>query len=383
MRQTLQTLYKKPVAMAGVIASGVQNAKKRMFAAQSLVQAEKTPFDLIYEEDIVRLRYYPPLRETAFVVDGQILPVVSSPYRVPLVLVAPLAVNMFIYDLFPHRSLVKYLRGCGFELYLIDWGRPTQDHNHFSLQTYYGQWMPKLLAKVREHSGQQEISLHGWSLGGLFCVCYAAMGDPHVANLVLVGAPGDYHANGVLGRQYQRLARSLRWLDEHTGWRIHNTRKRWWRSPGWANALAFKLTNPVASVRGYLDLLRNLHDQDYVVAHATNGAFLDDMVAYPGAVMQDVIQFLLTDNLVAKGKVPSRAGQALSLRAIVANVLAVCGRADPIVTRECTAAILAHVSSADTRLMDVEGGHMGILAGSKAPSQIWPEVAQWLSQRSN
>ena len=29
---------------------------------------------------------------------------------------------MYIYDLFPDRSLVKYLRAQGFELYMIDWG---------------------------------------------------------------------------------------------------------------------------------------------------------------------------------------------------------------------------------------------------------------------
>ena len=32
---------------------------------------------------------------------------------------------MLIYDLFPQRSLVRYLRARGFELYMVDWGRPV------------------------------------------------------------------------------------------------------------------------------------------------------------------------------------------------------------------------------------------------------------------
>ena len=67
--------------------------------------------------------------------------------RTPLVLVAPLAVNMLIYDLFPQRSLVRYLRARGFELYMVDWGRPGRHHNHLSLSSYFADYLPKLLCR--------------------------------------------------------------------------------------------------------------------------------------------------------------------------------------------------------------------------------------------
>lgn len=267
------------------------NAGQRLFRSDALVQADATPFQVISDDGLVQLRYYPPLRDTEIELDnGDVVPVSTRTQRTPLVLVPPLAVNMLIYDLFPRRSLVRYLRARGFELYLVDWGRPGRAENHHSLATYFAEKLPALLERVREHSGERRLSLHGWSFGGLFSLCYAGLGqDPDLANLVLVGTPTDYHRNGALGKQYRRLSRNLKWLRRRTGLRAHDLNPAWLRSPGWANSLAFKLTNPVASVQGYWNLVKNLHDRDFVSAHATNGAFLNDMVAYPGGVIQDII----------------------------------------------------------------------------------------------
>lgn len=358
------------------------NARDRLLDATSLVQAEQIAFEVIYQQDIVRLRYYPPLQEDSIDVSGEQVSVRHDPFAVPLVLVAPLAVNMLIYDLFPDRSLVRYLRARGFELYLIDWGRPVRRHDSLRLADYYAGMMPVLLEKVRQHSGKKKLSLHGWSFGGLFSLCYAALGDPDIENLALIGAPLDYHRNGALGRQYQFLSRQAQQLEKHTGLRVHRTSKSWWRSPGWMNSLMFKLTNPVGSVQGYIDLLKNLHDREYVKAHATQGAFLDDMVAYPGGVVQDIIQFLWVDNVLAGDRLPEPDSER-GFAAVQANLLLVTGRNDPIVTEQCSLPILGLVRSEDKTHLRVPGGHMAILGGSGAPKAIWPQVADWLEARSS
>ncbi|MFN3712469.1 MAG: alpha/beta fold hydrolase [Alcanivoracaceae bacterium] len=357
------------------------NARDRLLDANSLVQAELTPFEVIHQQDIVRLRYYPPLQEDSIEISGEQVSVRHESLAVPLVLVAPLAVNMLIYDLFPDRSLVRYLRARGFELYLIDWGRPERRHDELHLSDYFAGMMPGLLEKVREHSGQRRLSLHGWSFGGLFSLCYTALGDPDIVNLALIGAPLDYHRNGALGRQYRVISRQAQLLEKTTGMRVHRTNKRIWRSPGWMNSLMFKLTNPVGSVQGYVDLLKNLHDRDYVKAHATQGAFLDDMVAYPGGVVQDIIQYLWVDNILADNRLPLHNSEA-GFDAVKANLLLVTGRNDPIVTEQCSLPILSLVSSPDATHLRVPGGHMAILGGSGAPKAIWPDVADWLAERS-
>ncbi len=360
----------------------LDNGRARLFDAQQLSQAEQTPYQTLFDDGLVKLRYYPPLTENAIPLsDGTVVPVSQTTQRTPLVLVAPLAVNMLIYDLFPQRSLVRYLRARGFELYMVDWGRPGRYHNHLSLSSYFADYLPKLLVHVRQHSGEQKLSLHGWSFGGLFSLCYAALGnDPDISNLVLIGAPTDYHRNGALGGQYRALSRRAKWIRKRTGLRIHDVPADLLRSPGWVNSLAFKLTNPIGSLQGYWSLMKNLHDRDFVASHATNGAFLDDMVAYPGGVIQDIIRYLWTDNVVAHGQLPME-GTDGHLNQVTANVLNITGANDPIVTPECSQAMKPLIRSKDKTFVTIDGGHMGILGSAAAQKQSWGRIADWLIER--
>ena len=82
------------------------------------------------------LRYYPPLAEDFIELDGEMIDVERTPHKTPIVIVPPLAVNMLIYDLFPQRSLVRFLRAKGFEVYLIDWGVPTRQPIHHHPASY-------------------------------------------------------------------------------------------------------------------------------------------------------------------------------------------------------------------------------------------------------
>ena len=42
----------------------------------------------------------------------------------------------------------------------------------------------------------------------------------------------------------------------------------------------------------------------------------------------------------------------------------------------------SRVSSDDVTHLDMPGGHIGLMAGSKAKHEIWPELADWLRERS-
>lgn len=338
-----------------------RNLRDRLLRPDSLSLASQTPFEVIATTEIVSLRHYPGPG------DGS--------GRAPVVIVPPLAVNMHIYDLFPERSLVAWLRDQGHPVYLIDWGRPGRQQAHYRFATYLQHFMPTLLQVVRAHSGVQSLTLHGWSLGALFAYAYAALGDPHVERLVLIGPPCDYHAKGM---QNRRLARPIKALERRAGWRVHDTAQRLWHVPGWANALGFKLMSPAGTVQGYLELMRRLDDRAFVQAHATNAAFLDDMVAYPGGFVQDILQFLITDNLLAQGRLPI-AGCTANLASVRARVLIVVGDKDPIITPQASKRLIALMPEARCEMIEVPGGHMSIVSGSRAPLDIWPRVATWLA----
>lgn len=359
------------------------NAFDRVFKAASLVQAGQTPFETLHTNGLVSLRYYLPLEEDAIEIDGMTIPVESSTHKTPIVIIPPLAVNMLIYDLFPTRSLVRFLRAKGFEVYLIDWGIPQREHTHYNLHTYVAELLPEYLNRVREHSGEQELSLHGWSMGGMFTMFYSALSrDQHIRNAIVVGLPIDSHASGVLGMMYQRLAEISGTVYRRTGFHIHNVKPHWFHTPGWANTLGFKLTNPIGSAMGYWELLVRLGDREFVTNHATTSAFLDKMVAYPGGVIQDTLVRVWIDNQLAKGQI--QIGDDFArLENVNANLLAIAGETDTLATPGAAKRIMDHVSSVDKTFKVTPGGHMGILAGSKAPRASWLELAGWLAARSD
>jgi polyhydroxyalkanoate synthase len=358
------------------------NARDRLLRPNEISQAGLTPYDVIADDGLVSLRHYRPLHDTQILVDGQLIPVSKKRHRVPLVIVPPLAVNMLIYDLFPQRSLVKYLLARGFDVYLIDWGTPSIKHAHYNLHTYVVELLPDLLAKVRAHSGEQDLSLHGWSMGGILALCYCGVRpDAHIRNLVVLGAPVNSHASGTLGKVYQFISNRAEWVREHTGFRIHNLNPRLLYTPGWVNTLGFKLTNPVGSVMGYWDLVRRLGDRDFVVEHATNAAFLDRMVAYTGGIVQDMMVRIWIDNEMADGRMPV-GGEEARLDRVQANLLAFAGKSDTMVTQDALVTLMDLVGSADRSFHVIPGGHMGILSGSKAPATAWKTTADWLAARS-
>ena len=359
------------------------NAFDRVFHATSMLQAGQTHFETLHTDGLVSLRYYPPLREDFIELDGITIPVERKNHQTPVVIVPPLAVNMLIYDLFPQRSLVRFLRAKGFEVYLIDWGTPTRAHSHYNLHTYVAELLPAALTRVREHSGQQELSLHGWSLGGMFTLFYSALSkDQHVRNAIVLGSPVDSHASGVLGLLNQRLADLAGFIRKRTGFRIHDLRPHWFHSPGWVNTIGFKLTNPIGSVMGYWKLIIRLGDREFVTSHATTAAFLDRMVAYPGGVVQDTVVRIWIDNQLSRGTVQIGDEEA-QLANVNANLFAVAGSEDTMVTPAAAKRLMDHVSSEDKTFRVTQGGHMGILAGSKAPQESWLEIAEWLAERSD
>ena len=361
----------------------LKNTFDRVFRASSLVQAGKTPFEVLHTDGLVSLRYYPPLSESTIELDDMTIAVEQTRHKTPIVIVPPLAVNMLIYDLFPQRSLVRFLRAKGFEVYLIDWGVPTRKHSHYNLHTYVAELLPAALNRVRRHSGQQELSLHGWSLGGMFTLFYAALSrDQNIRNVIVVGSPIDSHASGILGLVYQGISRAADFVQRRTGFKLHDLQPVWFHSPGWANTIGFKLTNPIGSFKGYWELLVKLGDRDFVADHATTSAFLDRMVAYPGGIVQDAVVRLWITNQPSKGKIQI-GDDVARLENVNANLFAIAGETDTLAMPDAVGKIQDHVSSKDVTFRVTPGGHMGILAGSKAPKASWLELAEWLAARSD
>ncbi|CBL44047.1 Putative poly(R)-hydroxyalkanoic acid synthase (Pha) [gamma proteobacterium HdN1] len=370
-----------------------RNARDRIFNPESLVRTGNTPFEVLHDNGLVKLRYYSPVQTSPAqanaptqtsnrALDASSAAPALEPAQpatpIPLVIVPPLAINMLVYDLFPERSFVQYFTQLGFPVYLIDWGTPGLRQAHYTLSRYVKKLMPEFIGKVREHSGSDELSLQGWSMGGGIALAYTAYHHDHnIRNLLIMGTAIDGHANGPLGRNYQKLAN---WLEK----RNLNARKlpaSMAYSPAWMNIVGFKLSDPVGSLRGYRDLLKNLHDRDYVAQHATQAAFIDNLVAYPGGVIRDWMASVWLENETARGQI-TLGREVTHLRTIKSNVLGIAGSTDTLANVNCCKALMNVVGSQDKQFHVAPGGHTGIMAGSRAREAVWEKASEWLLARS-
>lgn len=359
------------------------NAFDRVFLPGTMVRSEQTPHEIIHTYGITSVRYYPPLEEAHIELnDGTSLPTQGEVHGVPLVFVPPLAARPTIFDLLPTRSLVKYFVARGFRVYLIDWGEPGREQAHYGLGDYVDDLMPEALARIREHAQVQDLSLFGWCLGGLFCLMYAGVShDAHLRNIVTVASPIDTREGDIMGRLTAALMKPAEMVRKLTGFRVHNLAPERFTLPGWANSLAFKLTNPIGSITTYWDLVLRLWDRDFVESHTTTSAFLNNMLAYPGRLVQDMVVKFAIDNDLSRGSIELD-GKAVRLDRIEASVLIFAGEADNLVTPDAARKSLDLVAAQDKRYVLAPGGHMGVLSGSKAQDAVWKVAADWLEARS-
>lgn len=363
--------------------AAVNNAYDRLFRTDSLIKSNQTPFDVIYSNGLMSVRAYQPLQESEIeLTDGSRLPVSPREHAVPIVIVPPLAASPLIFDLLPERSLVRYLLASGYRVYLVDWGEPQREHAHLGMKDYAEDMLSQAVAQIREHAACQPLTLMGWCMGGLFCLMYAGLShDPAIKNIVTIASPVDSQSSGVGGRIIRGLVGPANLIRRYTRFRLNKVDPVLLQVPGKFNALAFKLTNPVGSIMTYWDLMVNLWDREFVESHTTTSDFLNNMLDYPGGIIQDFALKFGLNNDLSKGEI--RIGDKLSsFDKITASILAFAGEADTLVTPRAAHKSLELVASSDKEFVIAPGGHAGVVMGAKAQSSVWAVIADWLATRS-
>ena len=106
-----------------------------------------------------------------------------------------------------------------------------------------------------------------------------------------------------------------------------------------------------------------------------------DNPPFPARAYREWITWMYKENRLVAGRLTLR-GQRVDLAAIEQNLLVVTAGADRIAPPQGAVPLLDLVASEDVTHLDRPGGHIGLMAGSKAKHEIWPELADWLSERS-
>ncbi len=361
----------------------VKNAYQRRRYPERFIQKDSTPYEEIHRDGIMAVRYYRPLAVDHLYIEGETLVVRQQRYTRPLVLVPPLGVFAWIFDLMIERSLVRYLLAQGYEVYLIDWGNPKDPpYQGLTLEDYVVRWFPAAMQAIRAHSGQRQLNLMGYCMGGLLALLYLGCGDDRdVTALVTIASPLDARRMGVAGRLSQAIAAPSAWIRAHTRFRLDQIDAERFHVPGKWVSRAFKMTSPLSPFTSYLSMVRNLADREYIVRYMSMNAWFDNMADYPGGTVQEMLQKLGLANQLARGSL--RIGQReVDFQRIDCDLLAFAGSSDAIVPMAAAYRIMDLVASRDKRFHLVPGGHAGVFAGASAVHTTWAISAEWLAERS-
>lgn len=357
VKYTLKRTYKQ-----------LQHLSQHLFNIKNLVISQQIPYQCIFKFGPCQIRYYPA---------------VARKYQEPLVFVAPLAINMSIYDLYPDRSLIGYFIERGFDVYLIDWGKLSFQHRHLNFIDFIQQFIPSCITRIREHARTEQISLHGWSMAGLFVLLYSASAHPNfVKNLIVLGSPIDSYASGNIGKLYNKLNQLLQHNSTLKAFVYQNKFPHaLTHSPGLLNTLGFKLLTPKAWYHSHKQLLMHLDNAKMRQQHATINHFLNHMIDYPGALIQDMLFNFWLQNPLTQGKITLH-GQLIELKNINCSLLVGAGDTDQIVTAAAAQPLTQLTNSQDVSYQLIPGGHLGLMSSQKSAEIFWPTLYTWLKQRS-
>jgi poly[(R)-3-hydroxyalkanoate] polymerase subunit PhaC len=320
----------------------------------------RTPYDVVLRHDKLEVRRYRPAIE---------LP--QRPYALPVLLIPPLMVKPFIFDLHPGRSLVRFLLDRGFEVYLVDFGEPDRADAYVTLDDYVVDWIPRACRAVKKDAHSKELSLLGYCMGGLFALMHAAANrDASVRNIVSIGSPLDVNKMGLFA-----------WAAKIGGGQVELLARQMGNIPGGLSSIAFRLLTPMKNVTRYADLFMNMWDREYVNGFDAMNEWVSQFIDYPQAAFVQFVDEFMRKNELVRGKMSFR-GKVADLNHVHASMLLFAGRTDRIAPPPAVRAIIDAVASTDITYRLVPGGHMGVFAGATAPRSVWQPTAEWLAERS-
>jgi polyhydroxyalkanoate synthase len=294
-------------------------------------------------------------------------------HAVPVLLIFALINRPHIFDLRPGNSFVEYLLEEGFDVFLLDWGVPGGEDGDMGLDSYVCDELPWGIRETLRAADQDEVTLVGWCIGGTLAAMHAAL-EPEgpVRNLALLTTPidttGSLYANWV-GRE---------------GFDVDRVSDALPAIPGAGVDMANKMMKPVTN---YWTTYRRLWDQVRAGTarrdpYQAMAKWVADNPPFPSRAYREWITWMYKENRLVRGTLRLR-GRRVDLGRIDHNLLVVTAGADHIAPAQGTAPVLEMVSSADVTHIDRAGGHIGLMAGSKARQEIWPEIVDWLEERSS
>ena len=208
------TAQKRLVDSGGLsLVKGLKNAYNDMVHNDMMVsQVNKKPFKL--GENIATSKGSVVYRDERFEL-VQYAPTTDKIYAIPQLTIPPQINKMYLNDLTPEKSVVKWQTDHGIQPFMISWRNPVEEQGVWGM-TEYVESCIKALDVVCEITGSDRVNVSGGCSGGqtmsVLLSKLASMGDERAGAItmmvcVLEPRPGDTEASSLVSHNGIALAR--------------------------------------------------------------------------------------------------------------------------------------------------------------------------------
>ena len=319
-----------------------------------------TPYDVVYEEDRVKLKHY-----------NRAAPPPDEGLKTPLLVVYALINRETMLDLQPGRSVVHSFLKSGIDLYMVDWGYPTRKDRFLTIDDHVNGYMDNMVDFILEKHNLTRINLMGICMGGTFCVIYSALHPEKIKNLITTVTPTNFDTDQGL------LHIWMKGID------VDRMVAAFGNMPGDLMNLGFLLLNPARlMIDKYVGFSENMDNKTFVENFVRMEKWIFDSPDVPGETFRQFVKDCYQKNLLIQNKMEV-GGQRVDLRKITMPLLSFYGKYDHLVPPGACELLTSKVGSKDTEDMCLDTGHIGIYVSSKCQKEFAPKIAKWLKERDD
>ncbi len=347
-----------------ILAKMAEDAEKAQARAQKasdvlLQQLETeiatTPYEVVYEQDRVKLKHY--------------LPVTEIRYKHPLLVVYALINRETMLDLQPGRSVVESFLQHGIDLYMIDWGYPSRKDRFLTIDDHVNGYMDDVVDYIRATHQVEKVHLMGICMGGTFSVIYSAQHPEKIQTLVTTVTPTNFDTDQGLLHIWMKAVDVDRMVDTFGN------------MLGDFLNFGFLILNPARlMIDKYVGFLENMDNKAFVENFVRMEKWIFDSPDVPGETFRQFVKDCYQNNLLIQNRLEV-GGKKVDLQQITMPMLNFFGKYDHLVPPEACDKLTGVVGSSDVEDVCLETGHIGIYVSSKCQKEFAPKIAQWLKER--
>jgi polyhydroxyalkanoate synthase len=286
-----------------------------------------------------------------------------------VVLLVPSLINRsYILDLLPGRSLAAFLAASGIRPLVFDWGNIEGEEFGFDLGDFIVKRLDPAFAEALRLAEGRPLTLAGYCMGGNLALALAERRMSEIAGLALLATPWDFHA------ERPESARALAAFAEVL-------------MPGFRALGAMPLDvlqglfaglDPLLAYRKFRRFAALDPGSEEALVFVALEDWLNDGVPLPWRVAEECLIGWYGENTPGRGAW-TIAGAPVRPESFAKPALAVIPNNDRIVP-PASALPLARALP-DCTTVRASAGHIGMMAGSRAESELWTPLAAWIRAR--